>query len=75
MLHPEKRKKDECGSVASDAEILAKPIMRASCACICMCACERVWARARVCVLLARVCLSVCACVCVLGVHAGALLL
>jgi len=40
-----------------------------------MCACERVWARARVCVLLARVCLSVCACVCVLGVHAGALLL
>ena len=45
--------KDKCGSVASDAEILAKPITHATCACICMCACV-------------RVCVHVCvrACVC-----------
>ena len=40
---------DKCGSVASDAEKLAKPITRATCACImhmhvCVCArvCEKV---------------------------------
>jgi hypothetical protein len=54
---------DKCGSVASDAEKLAKPIMRATCACICMCACERVWARARVCVSM-RACVPVCLCMC-----------
>ena len=30
--------KDKCGSVASNAEKLAKPITRATCAYICMCA-------------------------------------
>ena len=41
---------DTCGSTASDAEKLAKPIMRSTCACICM--------GARM-----RVCVRVCACV------------
>jgi hypothetical protein len=55
--------KDKCGSVASDAEILAKPITHATCACICMCGCGCV----PVCL---GVCMCVSACVCVfLRVH------
>ena len=34
--HSHKGHRDKCGSVASDAEKLAKPITRATCACICM---------------------------------------
>ena len=51
---------DKCGSVASDAEKLAKPITRVTCACICMCACECVC----VCVC-AGVCVHMCVCACV----------
>jgi len=54
------RNLDKCGSVASDAEILAKPITRATCACICMCACACVHA----CVCFG-VCMCACACLCV----------
>ena len=58
---------DKCGSVASDAEKLAKPITRSTCACICMCACEYVCAYACTCVFVcvcARDCVPVCICVC-----------
>ena len=44
----------------SDAENLAKPIMRASFACICMCACECVYVSVCVC---ACTCVLVCLCV------------
>ena len=47
---------DKCGSVASDAEKLAKPITCTTCACICMCACECVCARKCV-----HMCVRVCA--------------
>ena len=43
---------DKCGSTASDAEKLAKPIMRSTCACICVRGCAH-----------ACVCVRVCACV------------
>jgi hypothetical protein len=49
FLH--QNEKFECGSVASDAEKLAKPITRATCECVCMCT--------SMCV-----CVRVCACVC-----------
>ena len=62
--------RDRCGSVASDAENLAKPITRAICACKCMCACECVCARVCACACVfvcvcVRVCARVCACMCV----------
>jgi hypothetical protein len=59
---------DKGGSVASDADKLAKPIMRAMCACKCMSA----YVRARVCVCVcarARVCTCACSPVCALLSH------
>ena len=66
-------KEDKCGSVASDAYKLAKPIMHATCAlrvCICMCVCTRVCACVHMCASVRLgvclfVCVHVCMCVCV----------
>jgi len=54
--------KGKCGSVASNAEKLAKFMTRATCACICVCVCVRVCACVCLCVW-ASVCVRVHVCV------------